>query len=59
MSVFLYSGSAKKTTFSDLSIQEHVAQVQKQEQLTEREAIKLVAQLRGQPKRSVYNQIKC
>jgi len=55
--VVLIAGGEEKSDFSQLTLKEHVELVQKQYQLTEREAIKLVAELRGASKRSVYNQI--
>jgi 16S rRNA (cytidine1402-2'-O)-methyltransferase len=43
--------------WESLSPQEHVQQVEKEYQLTRIEAIKLVAKLRGLPKREVYREV--
>lgn len=55
--VLLIKGSRLSPDFSSLSIEEHVAIVQREYGLTAKEAIKMVAELRGTPKRLIYNKL--
>lgn len=57
--VILISGNThgQSSEWEDLSIEEHVAKVQQEENILLSEAIKKVAQLRTLPKRIVYNKI--
>ena len=57
--VLLIAGDTEPAgDFEELSPEEHVRLVQEQYRLSPNEAIKLVAKLRGLPKRSLYDQIK-
>ena len=52
--VLLISGETEVQDFSSLSPQEHVEALQKQYGLSKQEAIKLAAQLRNVPKKTIY-----
>lgn len=47
----------KKTSWENLSIEEHVSQIQQEGNLSLNDAIKKVAEVRSIPKRQVYNKI--
>lgn len=52
--VLAVSGSVSREDFSNLSIEEHIHQVIEMTNVPHKEAIKIVAQLRGIPKREAY-----
>lgn len=53
--VLLIEGKAPENDWKDLTPDEHVAMVEKDYRVTKKEAIKIVAELRGLPKRQIYN----
>lgn len=53
--VLLFSPSAPTFSFENLSVEEHVAELQKEFGLSLQEAIKTAAKLRQVPKREIYN----
>ncbi len=55
--VLLIERSAETIDWSHLSLKEHVLSVQQQWDLSLNDAIKMVAKIRGVPKRSVYQEI--
>jgi 16S rRNA (cytidine1402-2'-O)-methyltransferase len=56
--VLLISPAEPLPSFEHLSVQEHVALLQSEYGLSEKEAIKMAAQLRDVPKRDIYKIIK-
>ncbi len=55
--VLMIAPTDEKIDFSDLSVEEHVEYLQTTYQLSTKDAIKMVSQLRGCPKSTVYNLI--
>lgn len=56
--VLIFSGNSKAPIdWTKLTPEDHVALMQKDYSLTRQEAIRMVAQLRGVPKRTIYNQL--
>lgn len=54
--ILLIQGMPIIQDFSHLSIEEHISQVENTYSLSRKDAIKMVAEQRGQPKRLIYNQ---
>lgn len=55
--VLLIQGKERKADYSSLSIEEHVEQIQKTHQISKRDAIKIVADLRGKNKSALYRSL--
>lgn len=55
--VLLIQGKTRKVDYSSLSIEAHVEQIQKTYQISKRDAIKIVADLRGQKKSALYRSL--
>jgi len=53
--ILLIEGQQQKTDWESLSPEEHVKLVEEEYGLSKKEAIKVVAELRGVPKRSIYS----
>lgn len=54
--ILLIQGKPFIQDYNNLSIEEHISQIQTTYSLSRKEAIKMVAEQRGQPKRIIYNQ---
>jgi len=56
--VLLIEGGTQINAWEELSPEEHVAFLEKEYKLTQHEAIKMAAEIRGVQKRTIYNKIK-
>lgn len=55
--VLLIQGEKSEVDYSSLSLEAHVEQIQKDHQVSKRDAIKIVADLRGQKKSALYRSL--
>lgn len=55
--VLLIHGKKREADYSSLSLEAHVEQIQKTHQISKRDAIKIVADLRGQKKSDLYRSL--
>ena len=52
----MIQGNPQEQDFSHLTIEEHISQIEKNFSISRKDAIKIVAEQRRQPKRLIYNQ---